>query len=48
MSGSPFGDGPGNGWLGPVGSLEVEDDEIGEIGSVFILATKDKQFVPLV
>lgn len=48
MSCSAFWNGPGNRGLSPMGSLEIEYDEVGEIGSVFVLAAKDKQFVSLV
>lgn len=48
MSCSAFRDGPRHGGLGPMGSLEIEDDDVGEVGSVLVLATKNKQFVALV
>jgi len=37
-----------HGRLCPMRSLQVEDDKIGKIGSMFILAAEDKQFVALV
>ena len=34
--------------LCPVGSLQVEDDEVGEICSMFVLSAEYEQFVALV
>lgn len=48
MSRSAFGNRTGHSGLRPMGSLQIEYNEVGEIGSVFVLATKDKQLVSLV
>lgn len=48
MSCSAFRDRPRYGGLSPMGSLEVENNEVGEVGSVLVLAAKNKQFVALV
>lgn len=37
-----------DGGLRPVRGLEVEYDQVGEIGSVLVLATEDEQLVALV
>ena len=48
MSCSAFRDRPGHCWLRPVGGFEVENDEIGEVGSVFVLPAENEQLVALV
>lgn len=48
MSCSAFWNGARNCGLRPMGSLEIENDEVGEVGAVFVLAAKDKQLVSLV
>ena len=42
MSCSALGDRSGDCWLCPMGRFEVEDYEVGEVGSVFVLAAEDK------
>jgi len=34
-------------WLGPVGILEIEDYDIGQVCAVLILTTKDEELVVL-
>lgn len=48
MSRSAFGNGTRHGWLGPMGSLQIENYEVGEISTMLVLATKDQELVALV
>jgi hypothetical protein len=48
MSCSAFGYMSSNSRLSPVSRLEVENDQVGQIGSMLILAAKDKELVSLV
>jgi hypothetical protein len=48
VSGSAFGNGAGDLGLCPVRCLEVEDDEIGKICSMLVLAAEDEEFISLV
>lgn len=48
MSGSSFWNRASHCRLCPMCSLQVEYNEVGEIGSVFILAAENEEFVPLV
>ena len=43
-----FGNRTGNLRLSPVRRFEIEDDEVGEVRAVLVLATKDQQLVALV
>lgn len=48
MSRSAFWNRTRHGWLSPVGSFEIEDDEVGQVRSVLVLATEDQKFIALV
>lgn len=48
MSCSAFGNRPRYLWLRPVCGLEVEDDQIGEVGPMLVLAAENKQFVAFI
>lgn len=48
MSCTTFGDGPSHCRLRPVGGLEVEDDQVGEVGPVLIFAAENEQLVALI
>lgn len=45
---STFWDRPCNSRLGPVCCLEIEDYEIGEVGSMFVLAAEYQKLVALI
>ena len=48
MSCTTFGNRAIDDGLGPMCRLEVEDDQIGEIGSMFVFSTEYEEFVALV
>lgn len=48
MSCSAFRYRAGDLGLCPVCGFEVENDQVGEVGSMFVLASKDEQFVTLI
>lgn len=48
MTGPAFRNWSCNRWLGPMGSLEIEDDEVGEVCPVFVFAAKHKKLVAFV
>lgn len=48
MSCTAFRDGSSHLGLCPVSGLKVENDEIGKVGSVLVLAAEDKKFVALI
>lgn len=48
MSRSAFWDRTRHGWLCPVGGFEIEDDEVGQVRSVLVLASEDQKLVAVV
>lgn len=48
MTCAAFRDGASNLGLCPVSGLEVEDDEIGKVGPMLVLAAEHKKFVALI
>lgn len=48
VSCSTFRNRSGDCWLCPMGCFEVEDYEVGEVSSVFVLAAEDEQLVALI
>ena len=48
MSRTSFGDRSANIGLRPMCRLEIEDYEIGEVGSMFVLTAEDEKLIPLV